>query len=59
MPIAIRSARRCRNRPISHMHAAYTRLRNFRISWEAGGGTRGTLRKARKEQRTLFPTAAV
>lgn len=34
----------------------YQGLKAFREGWEARGGTRGTLRKARKAQGTLFPT---
>jgi len=34
----------------------YRRLHEFRLGWEGLGGTRGTLRRARKVQGTLFPT---
>lgn len=44
-----------RNRRVSPKHKFYEKLRAFRENWEAAGGTRGTLRKARKAARTLFP----
>ncbi len=49
------TSKRKRNRAISHKHSFYEKLRKFRETWEAAGGTRGTLRKARKAQGTLFP----
>jgi len=33
----------------------YDALHQFRLKWGAKGGTRRTLRQARKQQRTLFP----
>jgi hypothetical protein len=46
---------RTRSRPVSPKHSFYEKLRKFRETWESNGGTRGTLRKARKAQRTLYP----
>jgi len=48
-------ARKVRARRVSKTHAFYERLRVFREDWETLGGTRGTLRKARKLSRTLYP----
>ncbi|MGE3483482.1 MAG: hypothetical protein AB7L09_02000 [Nitrospira sp.] len=40
-------------KPITALHR---RLREFRLAWEAKGGTRGTLRRERKAQgHVLFP----
>ena len=47
--------KKTRTHRINPKHAFYERLCKFRESWEAAGGTRGTLRKARKAGRTLFP----
>ena len=37
------------------IHATYQKLEAFRAEWESNGGTRGTLRQARRAQGTLFP----
>lgn len=47
--------KKTRKHHINPKTAFYDRLRKFRESWESAGGTRGTLRKARKAGRTLFP----
>jgi hypothetical protein len=47
--------KKTRTRRVNPKHAHYEKLRAFRETWEAAGGTRRTLRKARKAGRTLFP----
>jgi len=47
--------KKTRKRHVNPKTAFYDRLRSFREMWEGAGGTRGTLRKARKAGRTLFP----
>lgn len=47
--------KKSRNRRINPKTAFYEGLRHYREMWEGAGGTRGTLRKARKAGRTLFP----
>jgi len=44
-----------RRKNISPKHAYYERLRVFREQWEAAGGSRGSLRRARKSHGALFP----
>lgn len=44
-----------KNRRVNPITFYYERLRAFREAWEANGGTRGTLRQARKQEKTLFP----
>ena len=44
-----------RNHRVNPKHKFYEKLRVFHEKWEAAGGTRGTLRKARKSAHTLFP----
>lgn len=51
--------KKTRNRRVNPKTPFYERLRVFRKQWEAAGGTRGTLRKARKAGRTLFPPTLV
>ena len=51
--------KKTRTRRINKKHAFYERLCEFRETWQAAGGTRGTLRKARKAGRTLYPTLPV
>lgn len=45
-----------KTRELSSTHKHYVALNQFRLQWEEEGGTRGTLRSARKAQRTLYPT---
>lgn len=46
-----------RQRPVKSITKLYRRLHEFRVGWESKkGGTRGSLRLARKQQHTLFPT---
>lgn len=51
----ILTIKRRRTRRKSPKHTLYLKLHEFRLDWEAKGGTRGTLRRARKVGCNLFP----
>ena len=53
--VKVEKVKRCRK--VNPIHATYQKLQEFRKAWEANGGTRGSLRIARRAQGTLFPVS--